>query len=211
MFRQLAFGVAVAACLAVCSAEVQAQCVGCGGSTPIYSTSMSSGVVYNAPMYSQQVYSQPVYNQMMPQTYTAGTIARVSYAAPMSNGCCSNSCGNTCGSYRMYNPCRTTCCRRPVSNCCNRMVAPVNNCGGCGNCGVSYGYASNACGGCGATSPCVGCGANQGVIMNGGAMEPQSTGGAVDTTSPPMPVEDKKMEEKGTTPSPATETAGEAK
>ena len=88
--------VAVAACIAMCSAELQAQCVGCGGSTPIYSTPMSTGTIY-APMYGTQTYGTPIYNQATYSSYTpvsgcCGQITSTAMTAPIATSIPTSGC-----------------------------------------------------------------------------------------------------------------------
>ena len=82
MLRQLVFGIAAMACLSLCTAELQAQCVGCGASAPVYSTPISSApVVYGAQQsYGVQSYGTPVESYAPVQSYAAPA---VSYAAPV--------------------------------------------------------------------------------------------------------------------------------
>lgn len=201
MFRQLTFGVVVAAGLALCAADLQAQCVGCGGSTPIYSQPINAGVYsYGQPVYGTTAYGQPGCGGCgnMQMTYTA---------APISSGCCNTGCA----------PVQTSCCQPMVrSNCCRPMARrsccqPVNSCcqpmvnSGC----CHTNYANNMTSSCGCGGNVVmGTQAGGGVIM-GTVVQPPA-GGAVDQANPPVPVEtDTKVEEKTPAPADGTETAGE--
>lgn len=207
MFRQFTFGVVAAAALAFCAADLQAQCVGCGGSTPIYSQPINAGYSYG--------YAQPVYGTVAYGQPAQGCCGQMTYAsAPVNNGCCNNGCYSapvqSCCRPRMM---RTNCCRPMMArtNCCQPMrtscCQPMATTGCCGNMGqmtYTQGTVTSACG-CGGTVM------GGGMIMDG-TIQPQEAGGAVDQANPPVPVEtDTKVEEKTPAPAEKTETAAEKK
>lgn len=229
MFRQLTFGAAVALCLAFGSADLQAQCVGCGGSTPIYSQPINGGAYYGQPVYNTQMYN----NYSMQQTYTSGQVngccGGYTSVAPMNTGCGCNAApvrtsGCGCNVAPMYSGCGG-CNSAPVNMGCGGCnTAPVNmGCGGCNSAPMNMGCGAPVnmgCGGCNGgyaqpvMSSACGCGGmvNGGMMMDttvmGGDIQPQATGEVMDQASPPVPVENGTKVEEKKSPAPAnTETS----
>ena len=175
MLRQLAFGIAAMACLSLCTVELNAQCVGCSQSAPVYSTPISSGAVYGAPVqqsygaqsygvqsYGVQSYAAPVENHAPAVSYAAPVesyAAPVNYAAPVDS--------YAAPAYNSYPAATSSCgCSGQAAPISYGNVAPVSYEAAPISHSAPVSYPSSPCVGCGYSTPAPvsSCGCNGGVV-----------------------------------------------